>query len=68
MWSLKTETLLLSWDLWKLVEKGYDDDEPDEHKLNESIKKNAKALFLIQQSLDEKILIRISQMRNAKMA
>ncbi|XP_039130885.1 uncharacterized protein LOC120267277 [Dioscorea cayenensis subsp. rotundata] len=68
LWSLKMETVLISRDLWKLVEKGYDEDEADEHKLNENIKKNAKALCLIQQRLDDKTLIRISQTRNAKKA
>ncbi|XP_039134294.1 uncharacterized protein LOC120271681 [Dioscorea cayenensis subsp. rotundata] len=51
-----------------IVDKGYDEEEKDEHKLDQNIKRNAKALVIIQQSLDEKVLIIISQTRNAKKA
>ncbi|XP_039135695.1 uncharacterized protein LOC120273112 [Dioscorea cayenensis subsp. rotundata] len=68
LWSLKMETILLSRDLWGMVEKGYNEEEEDEHKRMEYIKRNAKALCLIQQALDAKVLIRLSQTRNAKKA
>ncbi|XP_039145612.1 uncharacterized protein LOC120282836 [Dioscorea cayenensis subsp. rotundata] len=68
LWSLKMETILLSRDLWGMVEKGYNEEEEDEHKRTENTKRNAKALCLIQQALDAKVLIRISQTRNAKKA
>lgn len=30
LWSLKMETMLLSRDMWNIVEKGYNKDEEDE--------------------------------------
>ncbi|KAL6351339.1 hypothetical protein AAG906_035131 [Vitis piasezkii] len=50
-WSIKMKTLFKSQDLWDLVENGYP--YPDkEARLKENTKKNSKALFFIQQCVD----------------
>ncbi|XP_010277694.1 PREDICTED: uncharacterized protein LOC104612075 [Nelumbo nucifera] len=61
-WSLKMKTMFTSQELWDLVEKGFEDTNPTEpdQRLRETHKKDAKALFLIQQALDEKIFPRIA--------
>ena len=61
------KTLFRSRDLWGLVEKGIDEEE-DEHHLSENQKKDAKALFLIQQALDERVLVRITEAQTSKQA
>ena len=61
------KTLFWSRDLWGLVEKGFNEDD-DEVRLNENQKKDAKALYLIQQALDERILIRITEAQTSKQA
>lgn len=48
-------------------EKGFSEEE-DGNRLNESMKKDAKALYLIQQALEPKILVRISEAKTAKEA
>lgn len=50
-----------------LVEKGFSR-EKDNNKLNESMKKDVKALYLIQQALHERVLIKISKASTAKEA
>ncbi|XP_039123328.1 uncharacterized protein LOC120259937 [Dioscorea cayenensis subsp. rotundata] len=59
LWSLKMETLLLSKKFWGVVDKGFDEEEDDAQRLEDNVQKNAKALFLIQQALEERILISI---------
>ena len=56
------KTMFKSQELWDLVEYGFEDPEPDEpnQRLRENRKKDAKALFLIQQSLDDEIFPRIA--------
>lgn len=49
------------------MEKGFNE-EGDATRINESIKKNAKALYLIQQALDPRILVIISEARTTKEA
>ncbi|XP_039145505.1 uncharacterized protein LOC120282718 [Dioscorea cayenensis subsp. rotundata] len=68
LWSLKMETLLLSRKLWGVVDKGFDEEDDDVQSLEDNVQKNAKALFLMQQALEERILIRISGTRVAKKA
>lgn len=51
-WSIKMKTLFKSQELWDLVENGYPDPD-DEAKLKENRKKDAKALFFIQQAVHE---------------
>lgn len=55
-------TLFKSYDLWDLIENGYDEpnelDRPTDaqwHKWKEKIKKYAKALFIIQEALVDMI-------------
>ena len=67
LWSLKMKTLFRSRDLWGLVEKGVGEEE-DEHHLSENQKKDAKALFLIQQALDERGLVWITEAQTSKQA
>lgn len=67
LWSLKMKTLPKLRDLWGLIEKGLNKDD-DEHRLNKNMKKDAKALFLIQQALDERVLIHISEAHTSKEA
>lgn len=49
------------------MEKGFSE-EGDCNRLNDSLKKDAKVLFLIQQALDEWALIRILEVKPAKEA
>lgn len=67
LWNLMMKTMFRSKDLWNLVEKGISE-EGDGVKVNESVKKDAKALYLIQQALDSRILVRISEAKIAKEA
>lgn len=67
LWSLKMKTMFRSRDLWNLVEKGFSE-EGDDNRRNESLKKDVKALYLIKQALDERVLIRISEATMAKKA
>lgn len=56
------KTLFKSHELWGLVENGFEDngaEEPDQG-LRERRKKDAKALFMIQQALDDEIFPRIA--------
>ena len=59
------KTLFWSWDLEGLVEKDFSEDD-DENRFSENQTKDAKALYLIQQALDERILIRISEAQTSK--
>lgn len=56
------KTLFKSQELWDLVENGFEDTQPTEpsQQLRESRKKDSKALFMIQQALDDDIFPRIS--------
>lgn len=67
LWSLIMKTIFRSKDLWNLIEKRFSE-EGDRTRINESLKKDSKALFLIQQSLDQRILIRISEAKTTKEA
>lgn len=55
-------TTFKSQELWDLVENGFEDARPEEptQQLRESRKKDAKALFLIQQAMDDLIFPRIA--------
>lgn len=52
-WSLPMKMVFRSQDLWDLVEKGLVEDEAKDR---ENLKKDAKALSIIQQAVDEPIL------------
>nr|XP_010943190.1 uncharacterized protein LOC105060979 [Elaeis guineensis] len=68
-WRVKMKTLFVSCDLWELVENGFVDLADSEevprltvaqrNELKEKKKKDAKALFMIQQALDEAIFPRV---------
>ncbi|CAH9145018.1 unnamed protein product, partial [Cuscuta epithymum] len=69
-WSLKMKTLFKSHDLWSIVEDGFADDQPEEpdQNLRDKRKKDAKALYLIQQALDDDIFPRIAAASTSKEA
>src|ERR1044071_2901530 len=69
-WSLKMTTLFKSQELWSLVDEGFVDggtQEPDQA-LREKRKKDSKALFIIQQALDDEIFPRIASASTSKQA
>lgn len=66
-WSIKMKTLFVSQDLWDLVVNGYADLTEEEKltpaqkvELKENRKKDAKALFVLQQTVHESIFARIA--------
>ncbi|XP_073025197.1 uncharacterized protein [Primulina eburnea] len=65
--SIKIKTLFKSQDLWDLVENGYSG-EDEEEKVKENKKRDAKALFFIQQTIHESIFTKISAANTAKEA
>ena len=66
-WSIKMKTLFKSQDLWDLVENGYHD--PDEEaRLKENKKKDAKALFFLQQAMHETLFSIIAATTTSKQA
>ncbi|XP_042423217.1 uncharacterized protein LOC122010810 [Zingiber officinale] len=54
------KTLFKSQDLWDLIDKGFNDEDADEGQLKENIKKDLKALFILQQVVHETIFSRIA--------
>lgn len=54
------KTMFRSRKLRNLVEKGFGEKE-DNNYLNESVNRDAKALYLIQQALDDRILLKITK-------
>ncbi|XP_037492803.1 uncharacterized protein LOC105643764 [Jatropha curcas] len=69
-WALKMRTMFISQELWELVENGYEDpdDEQNEQKLRENKKKDAKALFFLQQAVSDEIFSHISAAATSKEA
>ncbi|XP_074294135.1 uncharacterized protein LOC141621878 [Silene latifolia] len=69
-WELKMKTLFKSQELWELVETGFEDSKPAEpdQALKDKRKKDAKALFILQQALDEEIFPRIASATTSKEA
>lgn len=73
-WSVMMKTLLLSQDLWDLVENGYNEesdaagssDRTSDKKIKENKKKDAKALFIIQQGISRKLFPRIIGVNTSK--
>ncbi|KAJ8773175.1 hypothetical protein K2173_028352 [Erythroxylum novogranatense] len=61
-------TLFRSQDLWDYVEKGFEENKEDETRNKEHVKRDAKALFFIQQAIDESIFSRIAAATTAKQA
>ncbi|GJR29463.1 retrovirus-related pol polyprotein from transposon TNT 1-94 [Tanacetum coccineum] len=67
-WSIKMKTLFKSQDLWEFVESGLPEESSDNARQKENIKKDAKALFFIQQAVDESIFSRIATATSSKHA
>ncbi|CAH9095067.1 unnamed protein product [Cuscuta epithymum] len=69
-WSLKMKTLFKSQELWSIVEDGFADDQPEEpdQNLRDKRKKDAKALYLIQQALADDVFPRIAAASTSKEA
>ncbi|XP_020269489.1 uncharacterized protein LOC109844775 [Asparagus officinalis] len=62
------KTLFKSQDLWDLVENGFvDTDEPNQQ-LRDTCKKDSKALFMIQQAVDDEIFPQIAAATTSKEA
>ncbi len=62
------KTLFKSQDLWDFVESGYAEASDDDARHRENLKRDAKALFFIQQAVDEVIFPRIAAATTAKQA
>nr|GFC30635.1 UBN2 domain-containing protein [Tanacetum cinerariifolium] len=62
------KTLFKSQDLWELVENGDLDSGDDNAKKKENKKRDAKALFFIQQAVDESIFSRIAAATTSEQA
>ncbi len=60
------KTLFRSQDLWDLIEQGLSAETSEEGAFRELMKKDAKALFFIQQAVDESIFSRIAGATTAK--
>nr|GEZ63560.1 DUF4219 domain-containing protein/UBN2 domain-containing protein [Tanacetum cinerariifolium] len=60
--------VIKSQELWELVENGIAETSVDETGRRESMKKDAKALFFIQQAVDETIFLRIAAANSDKEA
>lgn len=63
-WSIKMKTLFKSQDLWEIVDKGYSDPDSDANILKDNKRKDAKALFFIQQAMHDTIFPRIASVRS----
>jgi gag-polypeptide of LTR copia-type/Domain of unknown function (DUF4219) len=61
-WSIKIQTLLKSQGLWELVEMGAPSIDPTPI---ETTKRNAKALFFIQQALHDTVFVKIAAAKKA---
>ncbi|CAH9103292.1 unnamed protein product [Cuscuta epithymum] len=69
-WSLKMKTLFKSQELWSIVDEGFEDGQPEEpdQALRDRRKKDAKALYFIQQALDDEVFPRIAAASTSKEA
>ena len=69
-WSIKVKTLLRSQELWDLVEYGFVDilepTQEKEERLRENKRKDAKALFILQQAVHETVFSRIAAVTTSK--
>ena len=62
------KTLFKSQDLWEIVEDGINEKERDKSKMKEHMKKDARALCFLQQSLSESLFSRIASADTSKEA
>ncbi|XP_059070119.1 uncharacterized protein LOC131859893 [Cryptomeria japonica] len=77
-WAIKMKTLFCSQDIWDLVEKSFAEPQDDaayqrlqqteKDQLKDNRKKDVKALFLIQQAMDESIFPKVSAATRSKKA
>ncbi|GJW76657.1 retrovirus-related pol polyprotein from transposon TNT 1-94 [Tanacetum coccineum] len=67
-WSIKMTMLFKSQELWEYVETGYEENGENEAHNKEHRKKDAKALFFIQQAVDDSIFPRIAAATRANQA
>ncbi|XP_076926485.1 uncharacterized protein LOC143589674 [Bidens hawaiensis] len=67
-WSIRMKTLLISHDLWDTVGSGYNEKDNDRPRLREKMKKDAKALSLIQQAVHDEVFSRIAAASTSKQA
>ncbi|XP_077216222.1 uncharacterized protein LOC143850840 isoform X2 [Tasmannia lanceolata] len=74
-WSIKMKMLFMSYELWELVENGYENfveverlTAAQKNEFKESKKKDAQALFLIEQAMDEPIFPTIMATTTSKEA
>lgn len=67
-WSVRMKSLLMSHDLWDLVNVGYNSVDQDRLRLAENKKKDAKALYLIQQAVHDDVFSRIAAAVSARQA
>lgn len=68
IWSIMMKTMFMSQDLWDLVEGGYDEEGLTVEELLYLRKKDATALFFIQQALDKSVFSCIANARKSKEA
>lgn len=68
IWSIMMKTMFMSQDLWDLVEGGYDEEELTVEELLYLRKKDATALFFIQQALDKSVFSCIANAQKSKEA
>lgn len=66
-WSIRVKTLLRSQDLWDFVDTGFAETD-EEARLKENKKKDAKALAIIQQAVDNSVFSRIVACTTSKQA
>ncbi|GJU61667.1 hypothetical protein Tco_1243502 [Tanacetum coccineum] len=62
------KTLFKSQDLWDIVDTGVTSGSGDDAQKKENVKRDAKALFFIQQAMDNSIFLRIAAASTANQA
>nr|XP_043616109.1 uncharacterized protein LOC122588027 [Erigeron canadensis] len=67
-WSIRMQTILKSRDLWELVVSGVDEKETDEGRVKNMKKRDAHAMALIQQAVNDSLFSRIAAAKSAKEA
>ncbi|CAH9093303.1 unnamed protein product [Cuscuta europaea] len=69
-WSLKMKTLFKSQELWRIVDEGFEDSQPEEpdQALRDKRKTDAEPLYFIQQALDDEVFPRIAAASTSKEA
>lgn len=68
LWSSKMQNYFITMDLWDLIEDGYNPENLTVNRLKEVKKRDAKAIYCIQQALSEEIATRLGKISSAKEA